>query len=130
MPGFEERAVCRAPAEEVWKLLYDPARFPEWWAGMDRVEGVDGERITRYMEAWPSFEYPTRVSRREDGRIVISCLLSDIVHEWVLEPAGDGCGVCVRVEIPEESAARLEAQQAEMRVSLSRLVARAEALAR
>ena len=24
-----------APVEEVWKLLYDPARFPEWWEGIE-----------------------------------------------------------------------------------------------
>src|SRR5262249_49127770 len=40
MPGFEERAECRAPPEEVWKLLYDPARFADWWAGWERVEGA------------------------------------------------------------------------------------------
>ena len=130
MPSFEERAICRAPAEEVWKLLYDPTRFPEWWAGMDRVESGNGEEnVTRYMEAWPYFAYPTRVSRREEGRIVVSCLLSDIVYEWVLEPAAAGCAVRVRVEIPKEEAARLEAQEAEIRASLARLVARAEEMA-
>jgi len=130
MPSFEERAACRAPAEEVWKLLYDPARFPEWWAGMERVESGNGEDVTRYMEAWPDFPYPTRISRREDGRIVVSCLLSDIVHEWVLEPATGGCSVRVRVEIPEDEAERLEAQEAEIRASLARLVSRAEECAR
>jgi uncharacterized protein YndB with AHSA1/START domain len=129
MPSFEERSSCRAPAEEVWKLLYDPARFPEWWAGMERIEDSKGGDITRYMAAWPDFAYPTRVSRGEDGRIVVSCLLSDIVHEWTLEPAPAGCAVRVRVEIPEKEADRLEAQETEIRTSLARLVARAEALA-
>ena len=127
MPGFEERATCRAAAEEVWKLIHDPARFPEWWAGMDRVEARDGGEVTRYMQTWPDFEYPTRVStRREDGRVIISCLLSDIVHEWTLEPAPEDCAVRVRVEIPDAESARLEAQRAEVVASLARLVARAE----
>jgi uncharacterized protein YndB with AHSA1/START domain len=129
MPGFEERSPCRAPAEEVWKLLYDPSRLPEWWAGMDRVEvGGDGD-VTRYMAAWPDFPYPTRISREASGRVVISCLLSDIVHEWTLEPAEEGCIVGVRVEIPEEEAARLDAQREEVATSLARLIARAEAMA-
>jgi uncharacterized protein YndB with AHSA1/START domain len=129
MPSFEERAECRAPAEEVWKLLHDPARFPEWWAGMDRIEQENGGNVTRYMEAWPDFAYPTRVTRRDNGRIVVSCLLSDIVHEWVLEPAPGGCAVRVRVEIPDKEAARLRDQETEIRSSLARLVARAEELA-
>lgn len=29
MPEFEDRARSDAPPEEVWKLLYDPARFPD-----------------------------------------------------------------------------------------------------
>lgn len=129
MPSFELRATCNAPAEEVWKLLHDPSRFPEWWAGMDRVEQQNGGNVTRYMEAWPDFPYPTRVSRGKDGRIVVSCLLSDIVHEWALEPAPDGCALRVCVEIPEAEAERLGAQEAEIRASLTRLVARAEEIA-
>lgn len=129
MPSFEVQATCHAPAEEVWKLLHDPARFPEWWAGMDRVEQNNGGDVTRYMEAWPDFPYPTRVTRGEDGRIVVSCLLSDIVHEWVLEPAPSGCAVRVRVDIPPAEAERLGAQEMEIRASLTRLVARAEEVA-
>ncbi|MDX6646695.1 MAG: hypothetical protein QOK40_2422 [Miltoncostaeaceae bacterium] len=127
MPGFEERALCRAPAEEVWKLLHDPARYPEWWDGVERMEaGADG--LTRYTEAYPDFAYPTHVAtHRRDGRVVISCLLSDIVHEWSLEPAPQGCAVRIRVEIPEAEAARLESLQENMSASLVRLVARAEA---
>jgi uncharacterized protein YndB with AHSA1/START domain len=30
MPGFELSATSSAPVEEVWKLLFDPSRFPEW----------------------------------------------------------------------------------------------------
>jgi uncharacterized protein YndB with AHSA1/START domain len=40
MPEFAVSASCRSPAEEVWKLLYDPYRFAEWWSGTARVEDV------------------------------------------------------------------------------------------
>ncbi len=30
MPSFVLTARAQAPVEEVWKLLHDPARFPEW----------------------------------------------------------------------------------------------------
>ena len=127
MPEFEDVRPCGAPASEVWKLLFDPTRFPEWWAGMDRVE-QSSETVTRYMSAWPDFAYPTRVTARtEESRVVISCMLSDIVHEWTLEPADTGCAVRVRIEVPEPEAARLEAVADETRASLIRLIALAEA---
>ena len=51
--GFELESVCRAPAIDVFKILHDPSRIPEWWAGVDRVEtGPDGT-ITRYTREWP-----------------------------------------------------------------------------
>jgi uncharacterized protein YndB with AHSA1/START domain len=126
MPRFEDRAACRADATEVWKLVYDPARFPDWWVGMDRVEEADGT-VSRFMAAWPDFAYPTRVEAGSDGRIVISCLLSDIVHEWTLEPHPDGCVITVRIDVPDDEAARLSAVAEEARASLAKLVALAEA---
>jgi hypothetical protein len=127
VPSFETSAVCRAPALAPWKLLYDPARFVEWWPGVARVEaGPDGS-VTRYMDAWPDFAYPTRVTAERHGsRVVISCLLSSIVHEWSLEPAPDGCVVRLRVEVPAAEAARLDVLRAEALPSLQRLVALAE----
>jgi hypothetical protein len=128
MPVFETEASCRASAVEPWKLLYDPARFPEWWAGTARVEtSGDDDSVTRYMEAWPDFAYPTQVTRHADGsRIVVSCLLSNIVHEWSLTPAPVGCVVHVRVELPEAEAHRLDAVRAEVIPSLHRLIELAE----
>lgn len=126
MPAFEESAVCRAPAEEIWKLLHDPARFPEWWSGLERVEAT-GNEVSRYMAAWPDFAYPTRVStRREHGRVTVSCLLSDIRQEWTLSRDSDGCRVQVRVELPEGEVERLGAVRAEVQASLPRLAAAGE----
>ncbi len=125
--SFDLQGRCRARAEEVFKLLWDPARFPEWWAGMDRVEeGADG-RVTRYMAQWPDFAYPTDVAARRDGAgVTISCLLSDIRHEWSLVPDPGGCIVAARVELPDEEAERADALKAETEASLTRLIALAE----
>ena len=38
MHRFSDAARSAAPVEEVWKLLYDPSRFPEWWQGLEAVE--------------------------------------------------------------------------------------------
>jgi uncharacterized protein YndB with AHSA1/START domain len=133
--GFELESVCRAPAIDVFKILHDPSRIPEWWTGVDRVEtGPDGT-ITRYTREWPDFAYPTAVVRPNGqpggqvataGTVRISCLISDIVHEWTLAPHPEGCSVRVRVELPEREAARVEDQRREVGGSLAGLVALAE----
>ena len=123
MPGLEESALCRAPASEVWKLLYDATRFPEWWAGLERVEATE-QGVERCTEAWPDFAYPTRLSaRHEQARVTISCLLSDIRHEWTPSPAPEGRRVDVRVEVPETEAERPESAREDVRASLPRLAA-------
>ena len=127
MSGFALEAVCRAPAVEVFKILHDPSRMPEWWAGVARVETAPDGTVTRYTEAWPDFAYPTAVARPgPDGTVRISCLLSDIVHEWTLAPHPDGCAVHVRVELPEREAHRVDDQRREVSGSLRGLVALAE----
>ena len=58
MPTFDDSATADAPVEEVWKLLYDPARMVEWWAGIERVEpSGDGDGMS------PSIPTATRTSR-------------------------------------------------------------------
>lgn len=128
MAGFELSAVCRAPAVEVFKLLHDPSRLHDWWEGMERVEAPEGGEVRRYMAAWPEFAYPTRIeATRAAGVVTISCLLSDIVHEWRLAPHEEGCTVQVLVELPAAEAARESDQRAEVGGSLRNLVALAEA---
>jgi len=125
--GFALEATCRAPAIEVFKILHDPSRFPEWWSGMDRVEAGGDGSVTRYMREWPDFAYPTSITRsREDGTVRISCLVSDIVQEWLLAPHPDGCSVRVRVVLPDGEAHRVGAQRAEVGDSLAGLVDLAE----
>ena len=37
MPGITLSARCRARVEVVCILLFDPARFPDWWVGIETV---------------------------------------------------------------------------------------------
>ena len=120
MPTFDDAAVSSAPVEEVWKLLYDPSRFPEWWEGVETVEpGPDG--FTLYPRGYPDFPMPQTL--RSDGRrVTISCLVSHLVFEWRLEPTEeDGTRIAVHVEIPEAEAHRLETQQELVSASLRSL---------
>ena len=123
MPSVVDHAVSPAPPEEVWKLLYDPARFPEWWAGMERVELGPGEDdFTFWYEGWPDFAMPQKLAgRREAGRVTISCLVSFMDIEWQLSEDGGGTRIDVRAAIPEEEAARLEQVREGLAASVRRL---------
>jgi hypothetical protein len=65
---------------------------------------------------------PQNLRTDADGRrVTVSCLVSDLVFAWKLEPDGDGTRIAVHVEIPEEEAARLDDQRAAIAASLRAL---------
>jgi uncharacterized protein YndB with AHSA1/START domain len=128
MPAFNASADVSAPPEEVWKLLYDPARFPEWWPGVERVTPGDAKGghgdVTIYPDGYPDFPMPQEIRTSGDGHNVrISCLVSDLRFEWRLEERGGGTRITVDVEIPEAEAHRLESQRHVISRSLDNLAA-------
>jgi uncharacterized protein YndB with AHSA1/START domain len=133
MPGFHDSSTTAAPPEEVWKVLYDPARFPEWWTGVAAVEpdGADGRGrtpYTMYPDGYPDFPMPQVLeTSREDRTVSVSCLVSDLRFRWRLEPAGDGTRISVEVEIPAAEAHRLDGQREAIASALRRLAAVAAA---
>src|SRR5579862_6888750 len=101
MPSFHDTASSIAPPEDVWKLLYDPARFPEWWAGIGSVEVEREGAYTMYPDGYPDFPMAQLLeSTRSEQRVTVSCLVSDLRFEWRLEPDGSGTRIAVEVEIP------------------------------
>ena len=128
MPEFEERARSDAPPEDVWKLLYDPARFPDWWTGIGSVDTDQAGGYTMYPQGYPDFPMAQRLQVTESC-VTISCLVSDLVFEWRLAPLDGGAAtsITVHVDIPEAEAHRLAAQQGVISQSLSRLAALAAA---
>jgi uncharacterized protein YndB with AHSA1/START domain len=129
MPTFDDSTIARAPVEEVWKLLYDPSRMVEWWAGVETVEprGHEGRgNITIYPEGYPDFPMPQELHTDGDGRrVTISCLVSDLRYSWRLEPVDgeDATRIAVHVEIPEQEAFRLDDQRAGVSASLAAIAA-------
>ena len=122
MPTFDDAIAVDAPPEEVWKLLYDPTRFPEWWTGLERVEDVSQDGFTLYPEGYPDFPMPQKLETRRAGRhAVVSCLVSNLRFEWLLEEQDGGTRVSVQVDIPEEEAQRLDDQRAAISRSLANL---------
>jgi uncharacterized protein YndB with AHSA1/START domain len=127
MPSFHDAVDAGAAPEEVWKLLYDPSRFPDWWAGIGSIEpGGEEGSFTMYPEGYPDYPMAQLLDTvREDQRVTVSCLVSDLRFEWGLEPLDGGAGtrITVDVEIPEAEAARLEGQRETIRASLANLAA-------
>jgi uncharacterized protein YndB with AHSA1/START domain len=37
LPRYEARRTLPAPVEDVWAVLVEPARWPEWWPGLVEV---------------------------------------------------------------------------------------------
>jgi uncharacterized protein YndB with AHSA1/START domain len=131
MPTFDQTTVSSAAPEEVWKLLYDPARFPDWWAGIGSVTtGGDTGGYTMFPDGYPDFPMPQTLETSQDsGSVKISCLVSDLRFDWRLRPSGSGSGteISVHVEIPDYEAHRLGAQHDIIRQSLIRLASLAAA---
>jgi uncharacterized protein YndB with AHSA1/START domain len=126
MPSFHDSTEAQATPEEVWKLLYDPARFPDWWAGIGTVDVGEPGEYTMYPDGYPDFPMAQLLDTQRDGRrVTVSCLVSDLRFEWRLEPLEDGerTRITVEVEIPESEAERLDGQQNTIRASLSSLAA-------
>jgi Polyketide cyclase / dehydrase and lipid transport len=123
MLAFDQSTVTTATPEKVWKLLYDPSRFPEWWAGVGSVEaGGDAGDYTMFPDGYPDFPMPQMLEVSQDqGSVKISCLVSDLCFGWRLRPAGAGTEISVHVEIPDDEAHRSAVQQDLIRQSLHRL---------
>ena len=127
MPSFDDGAVIDSPPEEVWKLLHDPGRLPEWMDGVGSVEDVraadGGREFTLYPEGYPDFPMAQRLTTtRDHRRVTVSCHVSFLEFAWTLEEAdGDRTRLGVHVELPEAEAHRLADQRAAVRASLERL---------
>jgi uncharacterized protein YndB with AHSA1/START domain len=127
MPGFELSTHCRAPVEEVWKLLFDPDRFPDWGAGIEAVRKDTPGQFTLWPAGYPDFPLPqTLRADQAGGRVIISCQVFAIDMVWQLAEAGAGTIIHRNVTAPESQARRLDRQHQLIEESLRRLTALAE----
>jgi uncharacterized protein YndB with AHSA1/START domain len=112
---FDDGARSEAPPEEVWKILYDPVRFTDWWEGMETTSVGDGE-FTFQQVGVPELQLRNRLDVRDEQQtVVISCLLHDLIFSWRLEPldGGRATQISVHVEIPDDKVERLARRQRE-----------------
>jgi uncharacterized protein YndB with AHSA1/START domain len=122
VPSFHDTTTSAAPPEDVWKLLYDPSRFPDWWAGIETVDVTGDGKYTIYPDGYPDFPMAQLLdTRRDQHRVTVSCLVSDLRFDWRLEPAGEGTQITVDVEIPDTAAHRLDRQRQIIATSMKQL---------
>ena len=128
MPGFTLTAATHAPVEEVWKLLFDPTRFPEWWAGIETVRVDTPGGYTMWPDGYPDFPMPQQLrTDHAAGRVTVSCQVSDIDVTWQLADDGSATTITVQVTLPVAEAGRLPRQRELIGVSLGNLTGLAEA---
>jgi uncharacterized protein YndB with AHSA1/START domain len=128
MPGFTLTQVVAAPVEEVWKVLFDPTRIPDWWVGMEAVR-VDGrDAFTLWLAQDPGRPLPQRVSGEPAaGRMTMSCQVNEIDFTWRLAEEAGGTRVTVQVAFAPATADQLDRTRAALTASLPALAGLAEA---
>lgn len=50
MPTVTRSRTIPAPQQELWELVSDPDDQPRWWPGVERIEGVAGDRFTQVLK--------------------------------------------------------------------------------
>jgi hypothetical protein len=124
MPTFDDSTTTTAPPEDVWMLLYDPLRFPEWWTGITSITSENDRDYTMYVDGYPDFPMAqTLDASREDSSVTISCMVSELVFQWHLASIDGGTEISVHVDIPEREASRVAMQRGIIESSLRRLAA-------
>jgi uncharacterized protein YndB with AHSA1/START domain len=98
MASWKQQALIEAPVEEVWELLSDPKRGPDWSADVIAVTGAPAK-----IEKGSTFELTGRgplgmkatttfkVAELEDMReIRMQCQKFGFYSHWLLTPARGG----------------------------------------
>ena len=113
-----ERTLPAAPAD-VWRVVSDPARLPQWWPGVSRVEEASPEAWTKVLTSPKGksvrADY-TRLEAEEARRLLwrheveaspFERILAQSMTEIVLEPDDGGTRVEIAVSQQPRGWARL-----------------------
>ena len=70
MKSYEVTETIRASPDDVWAVVGDVARYPDWDSGVERVEGqvAAGEKLKVYSQASPGRAFPVKVTELSPGR--------------------------------------------------------------
>jgi uncharacterized protein YndB with AHSA1/START domain len=106
----KRETVVPAPPEEVWRLVSDPARLPQWWPGVTRVEEASADAWTTVLSSPQGKSVRVDYSRIEsepEHRMVwrqeveespFERILAAAATEIALAPDGGGTRVTVALD--------------------------------
>jgi uncharacterized protein YndB with AHSA1/START domain len=107
---LRDETVVPATPEEVWGLVSDPARLPQWWPGVTRVEEVTEDAWTTVLASPKGKAVRVDYSRVEadpERRLVwrqeieespFERILASSTTEVALAPEADGTRVTVSLD--------------------------------
>ena len=104
MKSYEVTETIAASPGEVWAVVEDVARYPDWDSGVERVEGrlAPGEKLKVYSEANPGRAFPVKVAELASGRMTWSggmpLGLFKGVRTYRVVPEGSGSRFTMREE--------------------------------
>jgi hypothetical protein len=92
MSACRQQAVIERPLEEIWDLLGDPRRHPEWWPRVVEVRGQRFEEGDSYAQVTRSpfgtDQTTFLVEQREDLRAIrMRCVETGMYADWRLTEA-------------------------------------------
>lgn len=95
MSVVHEQALIEASAADVWQLVGDPRRYPEWWPRVVEVEGNRFEEGSDYVQVTRGPNGDTRstfaIDQLDDMReIRMHCQLTGTFAHWRLTDAQGG----------------------------------------
>lgn len=105
MSSWRQQALIEAPVADVWALVGDPERFPEWAADVVAVTGLaaveSGETFTQTSNTILGEHDTTfRIEELEEMRTIkLRCLDSGFYSRWALTEAQESTFVDVEVGI-------------------------------
>jgi uncharacterized protein YndB with AHSA1/START domain len=105
------QALLEAPAEELWALLGDPRRHPEWWPRIIEVQGQQFGEGCSYCQVAREEQGATErtfiVEKLEDCReLSVRCDESGLYMRWLLTEAQGGTFVDAEFGLDPKGAPR------------------------
>jgi uncharacterized protein YndB with AHSA1/START domain len=116
MASARRQALIEAPIEKVWSFVGDPARYPEWAAGVVEVTGLaKAERGAEFQQKTkrpigPIATTTFRIDELDElHEIHMTCEASGLYSHWQLTEAQDSTFVDVEIGLADPEALRYRA---------------------
>ena len=113
MSCARKQALIEAPIEAVWRLVGDPARYPEWAGGVLEVTGLAMVEQGAQFQQKSSVPFGTKTTTfmvddlEEMREIRLRCLESGLYSRWLLTEARGATFTEVEIGMhPENVSAR------------------------